>query len=144
MQYYEPWLWFIEDAAWWYCMHLSGHHCDWSVQQIKGWHCDWSIERPIKHLNSCWVMAIMNRNMVLQNTGHRICSFLGLSTSERERKEIRGYIKFDVMKANPMTNLTADPTLNFSISRFLCTGKFTNRHIKRFIRFIDCISTHFI
>lgn len=55
-------------------------------------------------------MAIMNRNMVLQDTGHRICSFLGLSTSERERKEIRGYIKFDVMKANPMTNLTADPT----------------------------------
>ncbi|XP_017561241.1 cytosolic sulfotransferase 2-like isoform X3 [Pygocentrus nattereri] len=49
----------------------------------------------------------------------RLCSFLGLSTSDEEKEKIRGAVQFDVMKANPMTNLTEDGSLDFSVSQFL-------------------------
>ncbi|XP_066499658.1 cytosolic sulfotransferase 2-like [Hoplias malabaricus] len=54
---------------------------------------------------------------------NRLCSFLGLSTSEEESKKIREDVQFDVMKANPMTNHSGDSTLDFSISQFLRKGK---------------------
>ncbi|KAM9475518.1 cytosolic sulfotransferase 2-like [Clarias gariepinus] len=53
----------------------------------------------------------------------KLGSFLGLSTSEEERKKIVACVQFDVMKANPMTNLSDDPTLDCSVSQFLRKGK---------------------
>ncbi|KAF7695072.1 cytosolic sulfotransferase 2-like [Silurus meridionalis] len=52
-----------------------------------------------------------------------LCSFLGLSTPEEQRKKIVRCVQFDVMKANPMTNLTDDPSLDLSVSQFLRKGK---------------------
>ncbi|KAF4070627.1 hypothetical protein AMELA_G00287490 [Ameiurus melas] len=63
---------------------------------------------------------------LVEDTGRELknlCSFLGLSTSEEERKKITECVQFDVMKANPMTNLTDDQTLDFSVSQFLRKGK---------------------
>ncbi|KAK3539842.1 hypothetical protein QTP70_013418 [Hemibagrus guttatus] len=59
---------------------------------------------------------------LVEDTGRELenlCSFLGLSPSEEERKEIVRCVQFDVMKANPMTNQMDDPTLDFSVSQFL-------------------------
>ncbi|XP_026876949.1 cytosolic sulfotransferase 2-like [Electrophorus electricus] len=63
---------------------------------------------------------------LVEDTGREIrglCSFLGLSPSEDEREKIRGAVQFDVMKANPLTNLEDDTTLDFSISQFMRKGK---------------------
>uniref|UniRef100_A0A8B9RIL3 Sulfotransferase n=1 Tax=Astyanax mexicanus TaxID=7994 RepID=A0A8B9RIL3_ASTMX len=63
---------------------------------------------------------------MVEDTGREIkhlCSFLGLSTSEEEKEKIRGDVQFDVMKANPMTNLSEDGSLDFSVSQFLRKGK---------------------
>uniref|UniRef100_A0A8B9L4H1 Sulfotransferase n=1 Tax=Astyanax mexicanus TaxID=7994 RepID=A0A8B9L4H1_ASTMX len=40
-----------------------------------------------------------------------------------EKEKIRGDVQFDVMKANPMTNLSEDGSLDFSVSQFLRKGK---------------------
>ncbi|KAG9270297.1 cytosolic sulfotransferase 2-like [Astyanax mexicanus] len=63
---------------------------------------------------------------LVEDTGceiKRLCSFLGLSTSEEEKEKIKGDVHFDVMKANRMTNLSDDDTLDFSVSQFLRKGK---------------------
>ena len=63
--------------------------------------------------------------LVPQDTGReikRLSSFLGLSTSEEEKEKIRRDVQFDVMKANRMTNLTLETSLDFSVSQFLRKG----------------------
>ncbi|XP_062855227.1 cytosolic sulfotransferase 3-like [Trichomycterus rosablanca] len=63
---------------------------------------------------------------LVENTGReieRLCSFLGLSKSKEEKANIIRSVHFDIMKANPMTNQSDDPSLDFSVSQFLRKGK---------------------
>ncbi|XP_060738499.1 cytosolic sulfotransferase 2-like [Tachysurus vachellii] len=63
---------------------------------------------------------------LLEDTGRELknlCSFLGLSPSDEERKEIVRCVQFDVMKVNSMTNQMDDPTLDSSVSQFMRKGK---------------------
>ncbi|TSL97278.1 Cytosolic sulfotransferase 2 [Bagarius yarrelli] len=63
---------------------------------------------------------------LVEDTGRELknlASFLGLSPSAEEMREIIRRVQFDVMKENPMTNQRDDPTLDFSVSQFLRKGK---------------------
>ncbi|XP_068199543.1 cytosolic sulfotransferase 1-like isoform X2 [Antennarius striatus] len=53
----------------------------------------------------------------------KLCSFLGLSPSVEEKKQIRGEVHFDSMKKNNMANYSSFPTMDFKISKFMRKGK---------------------
>ncbi|XP_068185205.1 cytosolic sulfotransferase 3-like isoform X3 [Antennarius striatus] len=53
----------------------------------------------------------------------KLCSFLGLSPSLEEKKQIRGEVHFDSMKKNNMANYSSFPTMDFTISKFMRKGK---------------------
>ncbi|XP_068199591.1 cytosolic sulfotransferase 1-like [Antennarius striatus] len=53
----------------------------------------------------------------------KLCSFLGLSPSVEEKKQIRGEVHFDSMKKNNMVNYSLFPAMEFKISKFMRKGK---------------------
>ncbi|KAM9475515.1 cytosolic sulfotransferase 3-like isoform 1-T1 [Clarias gariepinus] len=53
----------------------------------------------------------------------RLNSFLGLTTSSKERERITKRIHFDAMKQNNMTNYSTDPVMDNTISPFMRKGK---------------------
>ncbi|XP_036961263.1 cytosolic sulfotransferase 3-like [Acanthopagrus latus] len=63
---------------------------------------------------------------MIEDTGREIdklCSFLGLSPSAEEKKQIAGGVQFDNMKKNKMTNYSTIPVMDFKISPFMRKGK---------------------
>ncbi|XP_068192533.1 cytosolic sulfotransferase 1-like [Antennarius striatus] len=53
----------------------------------------------------------------------KLCSFLSLSPSLEEKKQILGEVHFDNMKNNDMANYSTSPYMNFKISPFMRKGK---------------------
>ncbi|XP_068601622.1 cytosolic sulfotransferase 3-like [Brachionichthys hirsutus] len=53
----------------------------------------------------------------------KLCSFLGLSPSEEERKLLRSELKFDQMKKNDMVNYSLLPPMDVKVSPFMRKGK---------------------
>ncbi|XP_068199578.1 cytosolic sulfotransferase 1-like [Antennarius striatus] len=53
----------------------------------------------------------------------KLCSFLGLSPSLEEKKQIINEVQFDNMKNNNMTNYSTNPRMNFKTSPFMRKGK---------------------
>ncbi|XP_068192553.1 cytosolic sulfotransferase 1-like [Antennarius striatus] len=53
----------------------------------------------------------------------KLCSFLGLSPSLEEKKQITGEVQFDNMKNNDMVNYSTNGRMNFKTSPFMRKGK---------------------
>ncbi|XP_068610222.1 cytosolic sulfotransferase 1-like [Brachionichthys hirsutus] len=53
----------------------------------------------------------------------KLCSFLGLSPSLEEKKQITDEVQFDNMKHNNMVNYSTSPWMDFNISAFMRKGK---------------------
>ncbi|KAM8755708.1 cytosolic sulfotransferase 3-like [Acanthopagrus schlegelii] len=53
----------------------------------------------------------------------KLCSFLGLSPSAEEKKQITGGVQFDNMKKNDMVNHCTIPIMDFKISPFMRKGR---------------------
>ncbi|XP_068199567.1 cytosolic sulfotransferase 3-like [Antennarius striatus] len=53
----------------------------------------------------------------------KLCSFLGLSPSLEEKKQIINEVQFDNMKNNDMVNFSTSPRMNFKILHFMRKGK---------------------
>ncbi|KAF3697048.1 Cytosolic sulfotransferase 3 [Channa argus] len=54
---------------------------------------------------------------------NKLCSFLGLSISAEEKRQISGGVQFDNMKNNNMVNYSTIPVMDFKISPFMRKGK---------------------
>lgn len=69
--------------------------------------------------------------LCFQDTGRKIdklCSFLGLSPSEEEKKQVTGGVQFDKMKKNKMTNYSTHSRMDFKTGSFMRKGR-ENNHI---------------
>ena len=78
---------------------------------------------PLAGYNNMWLLCF-------QDTGREIdklCSFLGLSPSAEEKKQITGGVQFDTMKKNDMVNHCTIPIMDFKISPFMRKGKLINK-----------------
>ncbi|XP_068609768.1 cytosolic sulfotransferase 1-like [Brachionichthys hirsutus] len=53
----------------------------------------------------------------------KFCSFLGLSPSLKEKRQIIDEVQFDNMKQNDMLNYSSFPNMDFTISKFMRKGK---------------------
>ncbi|KAK2851590.1 hypothetical protein Q5P01_007866 [Channa striata] len=63
---------------------------------------------------------------MVEDTEHEInklCSFLGLSHSAEEKRQISGGVQFENMKKNNMANYSTNPVMDFKISPFMRKGK---------------------
>ena len=70
-------------------------------------------------------MQYVFKQLCLQDTGREIdklCSFLCLSLSAEERKQILYGVQFDNMKRNKMANYSTLPIMDFKISPFMRKG----------------------
>nr|XP_057907223.1 cytosolic sulfotransferase 3-like [Doryrhamphus excisus]XP_057907224.1 cytosolic sulfotransferase 3-like [Doryrhamphus excisus] len=56
----------------------------------------------------------------------KLCSFVGLSPSEEQKKSIISMVEFDNMKKNNMANHSSIPIMDFKISHFMRKGKVAN------------------
>ena len=68
-------------------------------------------------------------SLCLQDTGReldKLCSFLGLSPSAEDKKQILYGVQFDNMKKNDMTNYSTFHVMDFSISTFMRKGNLIN------------------
>ncbi|XP_076597650.1 cytosolic sulfotransferase 1-like [Chaetodon auriga] len=85
------------------------------------------------HVNGWWKKKQTYSNLhymffedMVEDTGREIdklCSFLGLSPSVEEKKQITGGVQFDNMKKNDMANYSTFPVMDFKISPFMRKGK---------------------
>ncbi|XP_076597798.1 cytosolic sulfotransferase 3-like [Chaetodon auriga] len=85
------------------------------------------------HVNGWWKKKQAYSNLhymfyedMVEDTGREIdklCSFLGLSPSVEEKKQITGGVQFDNMKKNDMVNYSTAPVMDFKISPFMRKGK---------------------
>ncbi|XP_051759904.1 cytosolic sulfotransferase 3-like isoform X2 [Ctenopharyngodon idella] len=85
------------------------------------------------HVNGWWEKKQTYSNLLylfyedlVEDTGReveRLCSFLGLSTSVKEREKITKGVQFDAMKQNNMINHVTIPFMDFKISPFMRKGK---------------------
>uniref|UniRef100_A0A671VKR8 Sulfotransferase n=1 Tax=Sparus aurata TaxID=8175 RepID=A0A671VKR8_SPAAU len=85
------------------------------------------------HVNNWWKkkqtyskLHYMFYEDMIEDTGREIdklCSFLGLSPSAEEKKQITGGVQFDNMKKNDMVNHCTIPIMDFKISPFMRKGK---------------------
>jgi len=63
--------------------------------------------------------------MCFQDTGREIdklCSFIGLSPSAEENKNLTSGVQFDNMKKDKMANYSTLPVMDFKISPFMRKG----------------------
>ncbi|XP_028308530.1 cytosolic sulfotransferase 1-like [Gouania willdenowi] len=84
---------------------------------VKGW---WEKKRTYPNLH------YMFYEDMVEDTGREIdqlSSFLGLSTSAKEKENILNEVLFDNMKKNKMTNYSSFPVMDFKISPFMRKGK---------------------
>ncbi|KAM9350537.1 cytosolic sulfotransferase 3-like [Symphorus nematophorus] len=85
------------------------------------------------HVNGWWKkkqtyskLHYMFYEDMVKDTGREIdklCSFLGLSLSAEEKKQITGGVQFDNMKKDGMANYSTHPVMNFKVSPFMRKGK---------------------
>uniref|UniRef100_A0A3Q1IT88 Sulfotransferase n=1 Tax=Anabas testudineus TaxID=64144 RepID=A0A3Q1IT88_ANATE len=85
------------------------------------------------HVNGWWKKKQTSPNVhymfyedLVEDTGREIdklCSFLGLSPSEDERKRITGGVQFDKMKKNNMTNYSTHARMDFKTGSFMRKGR---------------------
>ncbi|XP_073326402.1 cytosolic sulfotransferase 3-like [Pagrus major] len=85
------------------------------------------------HVNNWWKKKQTYSNLhymfyedMIEDTGREIdnlCSFLGLSPSAKEKKQIMYGVQFDNMKKNDMANYSTVNTMDFKISTFMRKGK---------------------
>ncbi|XP_076597652.1 cytosolic sulfotransferase 3-like isoform X2 [Chaetodon auriga] len=85
------------------------------------------------HVNGWWKKKQAYSNLhymfyedMVEDTGREIdklCSFLGLSPSVEEKKQITDGVQFDNMKKNDMVNYSTSTAMNFKISPFMRKGK---------------------
>ena len=64
-----------------------------------------------------------------QDTGreiNKLCSFLGLTSSTKEKDQINNLVQFDNMKKNDMANYSTVEIMDFKISAFMRKGKTYN------------------
>ncbi|XP_073326812.1 cytosolic sulfotransferase 1-like [Pagrus major] len=85
------------------------------------------------HVNNWWKKKQTYSNLhymfyedMIEDTGREIdnlCSFLGLSPSAEEKKQIMYGVQFDNMKKNDMANYSTFNVMDFKISPFMRKGK---------------------
>ncbi|XP_030278673.1 cytosolic sulfotransferase 1-like isoform X2 [Sparus aurata] len=85
------------------------------------------------HVNNWWKktqtyseLHYMFYEDMIEDTGREIdklCSFLGLTPSAKEKKQIMYGVQFDNMKKNDMTNYSTVITMDLNISPFMRKGK---------------------
>ncbi|XP_073325811.1 cytosolic sulfotransferase 3-like [Pagrus major] len=85
------------------------------------------------HVNGWWKKKQTHSKLhymfyedMIEDTGREIdklCSFLGLSPSVEEKKQIMYGVQFDNMKKNDMANYSTAPDMDFKISPFMRKGK---------------------
>nr|XP_033484458.1 cytosolic sulfotransferase 3-like [Epinephelus lanceolatus] len=63
---------------------------------------------------------------MVEDTGRevdKLCSFLGLTRSDEEKKRVAGGSQFDNMKKDDMANYSLHPVMDFRVSHFMRKGK---------------------
>ncbi|XP_049919776.1 cytosolic sulfotransferase 3-like [Epinephelus moara] len=85
------------------------------------------------HVNNWWKkkqsypkMHFMFYEDLIEDTGRevdKLCSFLGLSRSDEEKKRVTGGSHFDNMKKDDMANYSTIAVMDFKISPFMRKGK---------------------
>ncbi|XP_033483825.2 cytosolic sulfotransferase 3-like isoform X1 [Epinephelus lanceolatus] len=85
------------------------------------------------HVNNWWKkkqsypkMHFMFYEDLIEDTGRevdKLCSFLGLSRSDEEKKRVTGGSQFDNMKKDDMANYSTIALMDFKISHFMRKGK---------------------
>uniref|UniRef100_A0A4W6G3V6 Sulfotransferase n=1 Tax=Lates calcarifer TaxID=8187 RepID=A0A4W6G3V6_LATCA len=85
------------------------------------------------HVNSWWKKKQTYSNLhymfyedLVEDTGleiDKLCCFLGLSLSVKEKERITGKVHFDDMKRNNMVNSSTFPGMDFKMSSFKRKGK---------------------
>ncbi|XP_075330893.1 cytosolic sulfotransferase 3-like isoform X2 [Odontesthes bonariensis] len=85
------------------------------------------------HVNGWWKKKQTYSNLhymfyedLIEDTGReidKVCSFLGLSPSAEEKKNITSQVQFDNMKNNKMANYSTLQVLDFKICPFMRKGK---------------------
>ncbi|XP_059188628.1 cytosolic sulfotransferase 2-like [Centropristis striata] len=85
------------------------------------------------HVNGWWKKKQTYSNLhymfyedMIEDTGREIdklCSFLGLSCSDEEKKRVTGGVQFDNMKKDKMANYSTMEVMNFKVSPFMRKGK---------------------
>uniref|UniRef100_A0A4W6G3U4 Sulfotransferase n=1 Tax=Lates calcarifer TaxID=8187 RepID=A0A4W6G3U4_LATCA len=85
------------------------------------------------HVNSWWKKKQTYSNLhymfyedLVEDTGleiDKLCCFLGLSPSVKEKERITGKVHFDDMKRNNMVNSSTFPGMDFKMSSFMRKGK---------------------
>ncbi|KAL7399447.1 hypothetical protein ABVT39_024420 [Epinephelus coioides] len=85
------------------------------------------------HVNGWWKkkqsypkLHYMFYEDMVEDTGRevdKLCSFLGLTRSDEEKKRVAGGSQFDNMKKDDMANYSLHPVMDFKISHFMRKGK---------------------
>ncbi|XP_054644726.1 cytosolic sulfotransferase 2-like isoform X2 [Dunckerocampus dactyliophorus] len=85
------------------------------------------------HVNGWWKkkhtyskLHYMFYEDLTEDTGRemdKLCSFVGLSPSDEQKKSIAGMVQFDNMKKNNMANHSSISVMDFKISHFMRKGK---------------------